>query len=372
MPRRQRKAPEKNWTMLAYIAGDNNLSDFGLLDVSEMEKTGTSPRVYAGVEMDTEGEHDGSIRYEISEPDWTGKSHRTVIERLPERNTGSPAVLRSFVRWGLNRYHSKNTLLVVWGHGAGFKLPKRDVAFDDFGDSLSMPEIDSVLRGTGFKDGKKLAILGFDACLMCMLEVAHHLSERAEYLVGSQQTEPGDGWPYSAVLGALNRTASPAHVAVAIVEAYQKWYRGKDMSVTQAAIRLENTPAAVEAWNHLGTLLAKYLPAPHAKTQIRRIRRATQSYEYDDYVDLIHFTQLLARAKLNPQITAAAHDAGKAADDCILKSISIGSDVAHSNGLSMWFPTESSTFNQARAKYVALKCNRPRTGWLRFLDEYHG
>ena len=34
--RRRTSLPEKPWAMLAYIAGDNNLSDAGLEDIQEM------------------------------------------------------------------------------------------------------------------------------------------------------------------------------------------------------------------------------------------------------------------------------------------------------------------------------------------------
>ena len=94
------KGRVKNWSLLVYIAGDNNLSDAGLVDIEEMCREGASGSVHVGVQIDTAGEHDGSIRYEVSEPDWTGKSHRIVIERLPESDSGAPATLLSFLKWG--------------------------------------------------------------------------------------------------------------------------------------------------------------------------------------------------------------------------------------------------------------------------------
>lgn len=53
-------------------------------DIEEMCREGVSRAVHVGVQIDTAGEHEGSVRYEVSEPDWTGKAHRIAIERLPE------------------------------------------------------------------------------------------------------------------------------------------------------------------------------------------------------------------------------------------------------------------------------------------------
>jgi hypothetical protein len=61
---------KKNWGIYTYIAGDNNLSDAGLIDIREMERAGASKDVHVAVQIDTAGEHDGSVRYEITEPDF--------------------------------------------------------------------------------------------------------------------------------------------------------------------------------------------------------------------------------------------------------------------------------------------------------------
>ena len=183
----------RRWTLLVYIAADNDLSEAGLKDITEMCQAGSSSELHVGVEIDTYGEHTGSIRYEITEPDYQGVAHRTVIERLSEKNTGDPAVLESFLKWGLERYPAQNRLLVVGGHGVGFRSPVRDIAYDDFGTSLNMTEMEGALEGAGINSTNRLQILGFDACLMNMLEIAHHFADQADIVVGSQHTEPGDG-----------------------------------------------------------------------------------------------------------------------------------------------------------------------------------
>ncbi|HWR57786.1 MAG TPA: clostripain-related cysteine peptidase [Thermodesulfovibrionales bacterium] len=82
-----------------------------------MEKAGASKDVHVAIQIDTKGEHTGSIRYEIAEPDFEGKPHRTVIERLSEENTGDPRHLADFAAWAAKRYPARKRLLVVWNHG---------------------------------------------------------------------------------------------------------------------------------------------------------------------------------------------------------------------------------------------------------------
>ena len=109
-----------------------------------------------------------------------------------------------------------------------------------------MVDIESAFRQAGIRKGNKIAILGFDACLMNMLEIAHHLQNQVEFLVGSQEVEPGDGWPYDRVLEAVNGNYSPRRLAGMIVDAYIADYRRRgQQNVTQSAIDLAKTPAAV-------------------------------------------------------------------------------------------------------------------------------
>ena len=103
----------RDWAMYVYIAGDNNLSSAGLADISEMESAGASKDVHVAVQIDTAGECEGSIRYEISIPDFAGKSHRTVIQRLEEQNTGNPKFLTDFAKWATDR---------PIGHSASMRL----------------------------------------------------------------------------------------------------------------------------------------------------------------------------------------------------------------------------------------------------------
>lgn len=374
-PRRAaRSLPNKPWAMLAYIGGDNNLSDNGIEDISEMCEEGSDRTLHVGIEIDTYGEHTGSVRYEISEPDPTGVAHRIVIERLPERNTGDPRTLTAFLDWGLERYKASNRLLVVWNHGSGFRAPKRDIAFDDFGSALDMPEVELALSRSGIGRGKsfgRMRIMGFDACLMCMLEIAHHFKDQTEYLVGSQQVEPGDGWPYDRVVARLKGRPSAQNLAKAIVQEYIKSYRTSgEQNVTQSAVDTVKTVPAVLALNDLGVALNAVL-LEH-RSDIAKARGRAQAFEYADYVDLIHLAELLSNSLGDRKVKSAANRVIYTTQAAIVANATYGKVVKDANGLSVWFPATRDLYAQNRAKYLGLHCNEVRKDWVGFLDAYFG
>jgi hypothetical protein len=369
--RRKRALATKPWAMLAYIAGDNDLSDNGLEDIQEMCDVGASRLSHVGVQIDTEGEHDGAIRYEITEPDPTGVAHRTVIERLEEPDSGNPDVLYQFLRWGLGRYPARHRLAVVWNHGAGFRTARRDIAYDDYGSSLDMVELQRALRRAGLGPRNKLAILGFDACLMNMLEIVYQLRGETELLVGSQQTEPGDGWPYDKVLAAMNTGPAPEELARAIVRVYLRECRNVgDSNVTQSAVRTDRVEAAVRAWSLLGESLAAALPAE--APALRRVRSQVQAYEYPDYVDAVHTATLIAALARSPGVRSRARAFAGAVRDCVVAAGHEGRAVRNSHGLTIWFPPDRGLYLEFRAKYTAMDFFDRHPGWVRFLEAFHG
>lgn len=365
---------KKKWAMLAYIAGDNSLSEFAMMDVQEMCNEGSSDDIHVGVQVDTAGDFDGLIRYEITAKDFTGKGHRTVIERLPEADTGSPKCLTGFLRYGLKRYPADQTIAIVWSHGSGFKAVRRDAGFDDSsGKSMDMNEITGALSKAGFGKKNKLTIIGFDACLMAMLEVVNHFKDHAEILVGSQQTEPGDGWPYHNVLKRLKKSNSKEAFAKAIVQEYISHYTlTHESGVTQSAINISNTVAAITSLKKLGNHLSKNMEG--IKTEINQLRIQAQNFEYADYIDAIDFGNKLAAAAKNKNrkyLEEIANDFVQKCRACIIGHGTFGAGTKNANGLSFWFPPSREVYIQNRAKYQKLKCNKEGSGWINFLDKYY-
>ena len=64
---------EAKWTVLVYIAGDNNLEEAGIIDINEMEIVGSNPDVNIVVELDR------SDGYYSGHGDWTGAKRYYIV-----------------------------------------------------------------------------------------------------------------------------------------------------------------------------------------------------------------------------------------------------------------------------------------------------
>lgn len=54
-------------------------------------------------------------------------------------------------------------------------------------------DVNSALNGASLSQ-QLLAFIGFDACLMASVETALTVAPFADYMIASQDAEPGDGW----------------------------------------------------------------------------------------------------------------------------------------------------------------------------------
>jgi hypothetical protein len=69
-------------------------------------------------------------------------------------------------------------------------------------------------------------VIGFDACLMSMLETAYAFRRSASLLVSSEELEPGAGWDYVPIIRSLvsQPKISSVELSKLIVAAYKDRY----------------------------------------------------------------------------------------------------------------------------------------------------
>ena len=157
-------------------------------------------------------------------------------------------------------------------HGA-FRYVSHD---EDTGDKLYNREIQDALAGLA--QNAKIDVIGFDACLMSMLETAYALRDHGAVMVASEELEPGDGWSYDNFLKPL--VADPAGTDAAglgslMVAGYREYYGDRD-ATTLSAVDLSKPTALAEALSRFATTairnLDTHLPA------IKRARKACENY----------------------------------------------------------------------------------------------
>ncbi len=365
------------WTWLIYMAGDNNLEGAGRDDLAEMKQVGSTDQVNIIVQFDTE--KNKTTRYRVE------KNRLKSLQQMPGVNAGDPKVLTSFIQWGTKNFPAKHYLLDVWNHGGGWENLPPDYNYDAI--RAAKPQAAAKLkrlkralfRTTVYKvhkrpvrqraiaidcgshdyldnqelrlavskalpNGRKFDILGCDACLMNMLEIAYEMKDTAQLLVGSEETEPGAGWPYAAILKPLaaNPTMAPTNLAQKIVSEYGKYFQRTCETATQSALNLGQIATAAGAANELADVLLADLNDVAGAVTLARDR--AQKFEMPEYIDLGDFAaQLAQRLPQNAKVQAAvtkieAAVNPQAANAFVLQNTSCGAKVARSTGVSIYFP----------------------------------
>src|SRR5690606_29676842 len=132
--------------------------------------------------------------------DWTSTKRLRVesgsveeLEDLGEVEMGDAESLQDVIEWGLEQAKTVKVALVMWDHGGGWNEFGND---DSHRSELTLPEIRDALEAglTAAEREVKLDLIGFDACLMATYETARELEPFAQYLLASQELEPGNGW----------------------------------------------------------------------------------------------------------------------------------------------------------------------------------
>ncbi len=361
---------KKPWTVLVYLAGDNNLDSAGVTDLAEMKRVGSTDQLNLVAQFDRAAGEAQTHRYFLRKG---GTLDADAVGNLGETNTGDPKVLSDFIRWSVRNYPAEHYLLVVWNHGAGwddtdvYRLARsggasitrrgqtirgaggsaedtaislrrirtigggkfrralfrtsvaaaihtRGIAYDDNAqDFLDNLELKRVLLAAKKTIGRKIDLLGLDACLMSMAEVGYENRDAADFTIGSEQTEPGDGWPYHTILAELAKkpTMAPRELASVIVKRYLASYPANS-GVTQSACDLGQSEALRAAIDQLGSALSAALASESTRAGILQARTQVQSYETRDYVDLQDLCDLLqANCATQKAIVAAAKTVGQ-------------------------------------------------------------
>ncbi|HEY8345038.1 MAG TPA: clostripain-related cysteine peptidase [Bacillota bacterium] len=342
---------EKTWNFLVYMNGDNNLEEFALDDLEELERVGSSDNVNVLVLCDR---HPG---YDTSNGNWTG-AKLFYIERdndisritskclhdLGEVNMAHPATLRDFIVYCQEKYPATYTVLILWDHGDGvtprairgtgeagvvFRGISTDwtSGFNEWA-CLTTDEVASALREAYNRTGQKIEIINMDACLMQTIEVAYEWRDEVDYLVGSPGEVPAAGNDYQALLEKLNDdvSVSPREFACEIVNIYHNTYKNG----TYSALSLGGE--FIELIKKVQNFSSQLRKASAFHAQIREARKKTISFgNYGEYADLYSFAHEVADIPVLQGATSELQEA--------LERAVINNQAAKGYGLNIFFPT---------------------------------
>jgi len=186
----------ESWTVLLYMAADNNLAEMGRLDINSLESVAQPADLNLIVQADFP---EGAKRYKIQQ-DNSEQITSPVLANLGTINSGDPNTLNSFIKWGFNRYPAQRIMLIIWSHGDSWykdNSGKWICPDDNAQDLISVSEGELVLALSGIPH---LDILLFDACSMQSIEVINEIHSFADYIIGSEDLVPQYGFPYEDII----------------------------------------------------------------------------------------------------------------------------------------------------------------------------
>jgi hypothetical protein len=371
------------WTVMVYMSARNNLEQEAIENFLQIASIDSTRQVNVVVELGRPRRHHtdaygpwAGIRRFLVRRSSTPSVSESLMELPPDRiaaGMGSARNLADFIDWSKARYPARRYMLIIWNHGQGWRLqladqrsapgagvkvpvddPRpsqvpippggfRSVSFDqESGDFLFNSEIQDVISS------RRVDVIGFDACLMAMIETAYAMREGANYLVASQELEPAAGWPYDVWLKELvaKPSMSPPELAAVIVRAYETRY-GDIYKTTLSAIDLRQVARLASELTTFSETVSLNI-ATHAAllNKVRRtIRAYGEAYRLKTSIDLALFLDRFA-AQGSDSVRDSAMRVRAAINQVILVNYSskrMRGDYG-SSGLAIYFPATRRDF----------------------------
>jgi Clostripain family len=405
-------ALKAKWTVMIYMNGDNNLDSFAVLDFKEMARVRYDSRVNVVLQLDrrklpsniTETDENWSeTRRFLMRQGLRPTRSNSLPGFSEESNMGAPETLASFVSWARKDFPAERYMLVIWSHGDGWRRPVieephfedpttaaktyqsvvaeaeellrrgqlsdsklaslnlmltslepqlRTISEDEtnYSDKLYVREIQNSLEEI-FGPTERLDVIGFDACLMQMIETGYAMREVANVMVGSEELEPSEGWRYDGWLKALVRNPGMDGVAIAkiIVKTYKDTYKVDDPATTLSAINLseDRIGSLAAAVSRLARELMISLDTDlHAIKKARANCNVFAPNRRYHGIDLHRFCSQLIRAGLNSKLRLKAKEVMALIESLVIENYAGKErrDRFGSRGLAIYFPVNKEMY----------------------------
>ena len=338
-------AKAKDVTIMVYMCGTDLESQSGMAtaDVQEMIKAGIGDNVnlliYTGGcsrWRNTMFSRDHNQIYQIK-----GNNINCLVENAGNGAMTNPATLQSFIEYGYQNFKADRMCLILWDHGGG---SVSGYGYDEKagrGQSMTLAGIktalDNSVKNLGLKDKDKFDFIGFDACLMATVENGLMLSNYADYMIASEETEPGVGWYYTNWLKKLSDKPSMATIEVG------KNIADDFVEVCAQQCRGQATTLSVVDLAELGTLFPDELGEFSVDTanmiqnkkqykKVASARSSTKEFAQSsgiDQIDLYDFAEKLGTEEGNEL---------KEMIESAVKYNRTGGGISNAHGLSIYFP----------------------------------
>jgi hypothetical protein len=284
---------------------------------------------------------------------------------------GDPQTLKDFLDWGAENFPSDRIALVIWNHGNGWmRRPEnrpdgRAFSYDDeYGSAIQIWELDQALAG------HQLDLLAWDASLIQMVEAAYEARAHADFIIGSEESPPAEGYPYTPIIQAFSTSpdASTLNLSRAFVDAMTGHAPYASRKITQSVIdssRLAAVAAALSAYGD--ALIAERIPLTAAIQSARSSAQSfspTSSRTFRDLISLIQ--EIEGSGAASPAVRTAGQSLRAAVQDAV-RWEGHNANSPGSTGLSIDFSSAAS-FSSIRSDYIRMKLAQD-TSWDELLAQ---
>ncbi len=326
-------------TILVYMCGTDLESKHGMAsnDLGEMAKANLGSNVnivvYTGgcSKWKTQG-----ISNSVNQIWQIKGSQLSLLKEDGNKAMVDPGTLTGFIQYGVQTFPANRYELILWDHGGG---SVSGYGYDEKNKgkgSMTLAGIDKALKNAGVK----FDFIGFDACLMATAETALMLDDYADYLVASEETEPGIGWYYTNWLNSLAKNTSMSTVDIGknIVDDFvtecNRSCRGQKttLSVIDLAEFANTVPGALKNF-------AKSVSSELTKDNYKKIsdaRSGTREFATSSRIDQVDLCDLANRIGTSE---------AKKLSEAIQKAVKYNRTSTNMNncyGVSIYFPYSSS------------------------------
>lgn len=266
------------------------------------------------------------------------------VKELGEVDMGDYNEFVKYVKFIKETYPAKHYAFVIWNHGSGWKLKEKTsvtkgISYDDSsGNHITNQQLGRALIEAHKILGKKIDLMNFDACLMQMVEVAYVCKDHCDYLVASEETEPGEGAPYADILSQIKPTTTPRQFAKIWASSFSKSYDGGSQGMndaTQSALDCSKFQNLIDAINGF----AKTIMSGKYERLMNNSIKKVQMFSTPENIDLKDLIRLVSENSKNDEaLKTACEKLNKAIENVVIENGHTGFALENANGIAIYFP----------------------------------
>ena len=243
----------KDWTVLMYIAGDNDLEPYAAKMMQQIEdKCGSTENINVVAQLgrmeqkdlkklyesqgrtyeptNIDGDWDGIRRYEVKQQERTEEQGDKILSKVigkpTDKKMSDATSLADFLVYGMKNYPSKHTMVVLADHGGAWLGAFTSDASASGHDIMKPGDIATAFKIAETATGQKPEVVDMVACLMASSEVAYQMKDRAKYLLASEEIGTTASFDYGPIIAGLDaasekgKSPSPKALSKTIIHHY--------------------------------------------------------------------------------------------------------------------------------------------------------